>query len=192
MREMNLLPEEYLYEQEQKRRKRMIIGTIITFILVLLISYLVVYFIEYNMRREIHSVKSEIESLEKVRETQLQISASQDVLEERLAILEKIENQRVDHFQFIHEIRNALPRELVLESITHPSGTNFTIRGIANNPEKIADVIVNLAKIEGVENVLLDSVNYGDKEDSEQDPSFSINFTYPREEGGQENDESNQ
>ena len=85
----------------------MIIGTIITFILVLLISYLVVYFIEYNMRREIHSVKSEIESLEKVRETQLQISASQDVLEERLAILEKIENQRVDHFQFIHEIRNA-------------------------------------------------------------------------------------
>src|SRR5690554_6591302 len=109
MREMNLLPEEYLYEQVQKRRKRMIIGIITIFILVLLITYLAVYFMEYHIRREINSVKSEIESLERVRETQLEISASQDVLEERLEKLERIKNQRVDHFQFIHEIKNAIP-----------------------------------------------------------------------------------
>jgi Tfp pilus assembly protein PilN len=192
MREMNLLPEEHLYNLEQNKKRKNRIILILAIVFCIIVFYLSVYFIEYNTRKEVSNIKSKIESLEKVRNVQSEISANQEVLDNRQAMLEMVENKRVDHYVLFNELEKTLPNEITLRDLTHPSGNYFNIKGTTTKPDEIADFMVNIAKIEGVENVFLDNIDYGSGESQQENvPHFTIYFTYSVEEGGETND-SNQ
>ncbi|HHT51122.1 MAG TPA: hypothetical protein GXZ78_06615 [Eubacteriaceae bacterium] len=183
MREMNLLPEEHFYLLEQKRKRRFIITLVSTILLIMAISYLVAYYIDYNIRKDIISTKARIEELEKIKEMQLEISANQSVLDSRRHMLERVESKRVDYYELLTQLERTIPEEVTIETISHPKGDYFDISAITKNPSKIADFMVNIGKLDRVENVLLDNIRYNtDKENNKTDTSFNIYFTYVAEE----------
>ena len=179
MREMNLLPEEHLYEKEQKRKKRLFTGIVATILLLMALSYLGGYYIDYKMRKDIISTKNKIENLEKIKDIQLEISANQNVLSFRKNALEVVESKRVDYYEFLSQFEKTLPKEISIDTLSHPKGDYFNISATTSNPSKIADFMANLAKMDKVENVSLDNVKYNLGEDNKKtDTSFNIYFSY--------------
>lgn len=189
MREMNLLPEEHLHklEQERKIRKYVILISLIVFSMI--ISYLSFYFIGYGIRKEISSIKLQIESLGEISNTQIEVSINQEVLDHRINMLKVVEGKRMDHYQFISQLEKTIPDEIILESLTYSSGKHFNMRGRTTKPDEVADFMTNIAKIKGVENVFLDHIHFGHSEgQQESTPDFNINFTYQAEKGEQSDD----
>ena len=189
MREMNLLPEEHLYKLEQKRIRKKHMLRISFIVLAIIISYLSVYFMEYNVRKEIVSIKDQIENLRKVSNTQIEISINQEVLDHRSHMLEMVENKRMDHYQFISQLEETIPNEITIENLTYTSNQHLNIKGRTTKADVVADFMANVAKIEGVENVLLDFMHFEHSEDQQGNASdFNINFTYQPKKGGLNND----
>ena len=154
-----------------------------TILLIMAISYLVAYYIDYNIRKDIISTKARIEELEKIKEMQLEISANQSVLDSRRHMLERVESKRVDYYELLTQLERTIPEEVTIETISHPKGDYFDISAITKNPSKIADFMVNIGKLDRVENVLLDNIRYNtDKENNQTDTSYNIYFTYVAEE----------
>lgn len=186
---MNLLPEEHLKSLEQKKKIKKYTLLVSLIIFVMIASYASVYFIEYNKRVEISAINQQIEELQKIRDAQMEIVAEQEVLDTRENMLKTIEDKRVDHYKFLQELENTIPDEIALESIAYPSEEYFDLHGKTIKPNELAAFMTNIAKIQGVENVFIESVHF-DTSQSEQEnnPDFNIHFTYQGEQGGQNND----
>lgn len=189
MREMNLLPEEHFDQLDQKKKKRKYTFLIVGMILILAASYLSVYFAEYNLREEIVKTEKQIENLEKVSEAQVEISVDQEVLEQRMKMLDLVENKRVDYHQFIKQLEKTIPDEVTLQNLSYSGNQDVNINATTTKADEIADFMANIAKIEGVENVILEDIHFGSGGDQQGSiPSFNIHFRYQAEEGGQSDD----
>ncbi len=179
MREMNLLPEEYLYKKEQNKKRRKFLGIVMIFILSLIIVYFIIFFVNFSIEKKLSRIDSDIGTLAKIEKSQLKISSYQEVITNHKNLLKKLDSKKIDHFTFFNGLEKTLPNEVILDRISYSEENSFYIEGKTTNPNKIADFIANLSKIKGVKNVLLNNINYptGDN-NSISLPSFSISFTY--------------
>lgn len=179
MREMNLLPEEYLYKKEQNKKRRKFLGIVVIFILSFIIIYFIIIFVNFNIEKKLSSVDSNMQSLAKIEKNQLKISSYQEVITDYKNLLRKLDDKKMDHFTFFKGLEKTLPNGVILNQISYSERNSFYIEGKTTNPNKIADFIANLSKIRGVKNVLLNNINYSTKDnDSISLSSFSISFTY--------------
>ncbi|MCR1897980.1 PilN domain-containing protein [Irregularibacter muris] len=181
MKEMNLLPKECLDVREQKKKRKLYIGGVTTFIFLLMVTYGGMFYMNYKLNKDIININSEIQELQAFKEIQSQVIFDKEILQRRKSILRKLEVESKDHYAFFVALKNTVPDEITLESISHPTGNHYNLTAKATKPDKIADFMINLAKIKGVKDVMLDHVQYGESmgEEKRQSTSkFSINFTY--------------
>lgn len=179
MREMNLLPEEYLYEQEEKRRKRKFISLTSIFIIILIIIYFIIVSIRFTLERSLLNVSLDIASLQNIEEDRLKVSSYENTIAKRKDLLTKLDYESIDQFTFLNALEKTLPLEVTLDTLFYSDRNVFRIEGKTSEADKISELMVNLAKIEGVENVMLHNVNHPIGENSS--PYFSIDFTYSLE-----------
>ncbi|RBP46672.1 PilN domain-containing protein [Garciella nitratireducens] len=180
MREMNLLPEEDLYKKYQNKKRKKFMSIVMIFAFLLLFIYFIFVLINLNIEKKVSNINSDIQKLGKVEERRLKISSYQKVITDHKNLLKKLNDKKMDHFVFLEELEKTLPNEVILNNIFFTENNVFHIEGKTTNPNKIADFMVNLSKINGVKNVFLQNINYSleDNNDKINFPSFYITFTY--------------
>lgn len=181
MREMNLLPEEYLRGLNIRKKKKILTIIIVCIFTLMVFSYITIFWLEYSIDKNIAIVRVKIKDLEKTKTVQQLITADKNTLERRRDFLEEIQSKKIDHHGFLEELKKSIPATIILDNITILPSNNGNIKGNTNRPEDVADLMINLSKIPGVKNVILENsknINNPQSDNEHQKIMFSIRFSY--------------
>lgn len=179
MKDINLLPEEMLVHSKSKFQTQLILIAIIC-ILIMIISYLSLYVLDYMNRRENLAVTQEIQIFADRRAIQANIDKmKRDILFKEDVALE-IDASNINQYLLMEEIEKRVPKGIQFIEQTSNDG-RMTILGIATNDQEVADFAANLHGLKGAKEVWIESTKYI------EGIEFQVSFTYT-ENGGDANE----
>ncbi|MGE5629862.1 MAG: PilN domain-containing protein [Caulobacteraceae bacterium] len=162
MRDINLIPREY-ENQRNKTRNMILLSAALVMVTAVLIT---IYAIPM---RNIKRLEAEIKNYDDVvieynilKGKLTQMQDNEALIEKRLGILEKINENEVKPTEIIEKIKSTIPKDVWLISINYTS-SDVSLTGVSNSAVGITEFFTDLRKTEGFNDVVLSPISKDEK-----------------------------
>ncbi|MPW25129.1 hypothetical protein GC105_04915 [Alkalibaculum sp. M08DMB] len=170
MRDINLLPE-HMIKGNKSTEKTKFLYIVFVFILLLIISYLSIYVLDYINRRESYVLRQDIQGVEDILSAKTNIEKMEKEIQFKDEIILEIDKSSTNHYLLMQDIEKLVPVGIqFIEQVSE--GGRMVINGIANDDREVADFAANLYKLNGITQIWIESAEYTDQ------IKFKVSFIY--------------